>query len=267
MYLSTRWASSAGASSGPDFSFRPRNSTICLVLWPKVNLSPRDRTGTERTPSRCNSAMPPGSSTTFTETKSIPRTDRNSLSLRQLVQPGCQNTLNGGMEHSCNPERSLRPPPDANNASRAYQIRAARIRYVRRALLLRLVADHADLGAVEIAHIAGVVVGMIVRAQAGLAFVVAAGRHHGGIGGVDRFAVRCFQADRDAVAHGRRLLVERPHDPELRTAAGETVARRLGIVGVAHHAERLAERVVEALGLGDVVAADRDVTEHGSLAG
>src|SRR3954465_4276782 len=97
MYLSIRDASSSVDSSGPDFSSRPRKSTICLVLWPKVNLSPRDRTGTERAPSFSSSARPLGSSRTFTETKSIPRTDRNSLSLRQLVQPGCQNTLKGGM--------------------------------------------------------------------------------------------------------------------------------------------------------------------------
>ena len=97
MNLSTRAASSSVESSGPDFSFSPRKSTICLVLWPKVYLSPRDSTGTERTPSFCSSAMPFGSSSTFTETKSIPRTDRNSLSLRQLVQPGCQNTLNGSL--------------------------------------------------------------------------------------------------------------------------------------------------------------------------
>ena len=97
MNLSTRAASSSVESSGPDFSFRPRKSTICLVLWPKVYLSPRDSTGTERTPSFCSSAMPFGSSRTFTDTKSIPRTDRNSLSLRQLVQPGCQNTLNGSL--------------------------------------------------------------------------------------------------------------------------------------------------------------------------
>src|SRR5689334_12719569 len=97
MYLSIRATSSSVDSSGPDFSLMPRKSTICLVLWPKVNLSPRDSTGTERAPSFCSSARPAGSSRTLTETKSIPRTDRNSLSLRQLVQPGCQNTLNGGM--------------------------------------------------------------------------------------------------------------------------------------------------------------------------
>ena len=70
---------------------------ICWVFWPKMYLSPRDSTGTERTPSRCSSAMPAGSSSTFTETKSIARTDRNSLSLRQLVQPGCQNTFSGSL--------------------------------------------------------------------------------------------------------------------------------------------------------------------------
>jgi hypothetical protein len=29
------------------------------------------------------------------DSNSIPRTERNSLSLRQLVQPGCQNAFNG----------------------------------------------------------------------------------------------------------------------------------------------------------------------------
>src|SRR5579871_4278359 len=148
MYLSIRATSSSVDSSGPDFSFRPRKSTICLVLCPKVNLSPRESTGTDRAPSFCSSARPLGSSRTFTETKSIPRTDRNSLSLRQLVQPGCQNTLNGSIHNSFELRRAYASP--------------------------RLVANDAHLVAVRIANIRAVIIRMVMRAQAGLPFVLAA---------------------------------------------------------------------------------------------
>src|SRR5437763_1747943 len=63
----------------------------------KTNSSPRDRTGIERAPMRANSARPAGSSRILIDWNSIPRTERNSLSLRQLVQPGCQNAFNGAV--------------------------------------------------------------------------------------------------------------------------------------------------------------------------
>src|SRR5882757_7939384 len=96
MNLSTLAFSSSTESCGPPSSFRPTKSMICWVFWPKMYLSPRDSTGTVRRPSFCSWAIP-SSSRTLTEMKSIPRTDRNSLSLRQLVQPGCQKTLNGSL--------------------------------------------------------------------------------------------------------------------------------------------------------------------------
>jgi hypothetical protein len=55
--------------------------------------SPRDRMGTERAPSRRNSASPAASSSTLMDSNSIARTERNSLSFRQLVHPGCQNAF------------------------------------------------------------------------------------------------------------------------------------------------------------------------------
>jgi len=58
-----------------------------------VNSSPRDSTGIERAPSRLSSASPAWSSSTLMDSNSIARTERNSLSFRQLVHPGCQNTF------------------------------------------------------------------------------------------------------------------------------------------------------------------------------
>src|SRR5205085_4698651 len=72
-----------------------------------------------------------------------------------------------------------------------------------------------------------------------------------------------LEADRDAVAGGGHLLVERAQDPELRPAARAAVADALRELHVTHQAERLGHAVVEALGLGDVVAADGEVAEHG----
>src|SRR5437763_1213152 len=85
---SRRSTSCAGDRTGPVFSSSFRNSTTCAMFCAKTNLSPRDRTGIERAPRRCNSARPTGSSSTLIDWNSIPRTERNSLSLRQLVQPG-----------------------------------------------------------------------------------------------------------------------------------------------------------------------------------
>jgi hypothetical protein len=69
----------------------------------KTNSSPRDNTGIDRAPRRASSARPAGSSRILIDSNSIPRTERNSLSLRQLVQPGCQNAFSGAavaMSHS-----------------------------------------------------------------------------------------------------------------------------------------------------------------------
>src|SRR5438105_4659545 len=63
------------------------------MFWAKTNSLPRDNTGIERAPMRCNSARPAGSSRILIDSNSIPRIERNSLSLRQLVQPGCQNAF------------------------------------------------------------------------------------------------------------------------------------------------------------------------------
>src|SRR5207244_643374 len=98
----------------------------------------------------------------------------------------------------------------------------------------RLVADDADLVAVEIAHICAIIIGMIVLAQTRRAFVLAAGFDGRGVRRIDRRAVLGLETDCDAVADASRLLVERAHDPQLRPAAGAAVTHRLGIVGVAH---------------------------------
>src|SRR4029450_10118848 len=96
-----------------------------------------------------------------------------------------------------------------------------------------LVTDDANLIAVGIPEISAVVVGMIVRAQPRRTFILAAGRHAGLVGGVDRGPVGRVEADGHAVADRCCLLVERCDDPELRPSAGATVAGRLGIVGEA----------------------------------
>src|SRR5262249_32004117 len=197
-----RLANSSVESCGPPSSFSPRKSMICWVFWPSTYLSPRDSTGTVRSPSFCSWARPVGSSRTFTETKSIPRTDRNSLSLRQLVQPGCQNTLNGSLIRSSAGSR-------------------------------RLVADDTDLVAVEIAHISAIVVRMIVLSDAGRTLVLAAGLQCRRVGGTDRRAVVGAHPDRNAVPDACRLLVERPHDPQLRPPARSAIAHRLGILRMA----------------------------------
>ena len=103
---------------------------------------------------------------------------------------------------------------------------------------------------------------MVVRANAGRAFIRAADGARRLMGVVDRAATGRLETDGDAVADRGRFLVERAQDPELRPSAGRPVADGIGIVHVAHQAERLQKRIVEGLGLAHVVAADRDVTEH-----
>src|SRR5437764_9124199 len=97
MNRSIRWTSWAGDSTGPVFSSSFRKATTCAMFCANTNSSPRDRTGIERAPMRANSARPAGSSRILIDWNSIPRTERNSLSLRQLVQPGCQNAFNGAV--------------------------------------------------------------------------------------------------------------------------------------------------------------------------
>src|ERR1041385_623745 len=126
----------------------------------------------------------------------------------------------------------------------------------------RLVADDADLVAVGVAHIGAVVVGMIVLSDAGRTFILAAGLKCRSVSGIDRRAIVGIQADSDAVAHARRLLVQRPDDPEPRPVAGAAVTDPIGIVGLSHQAERRGHAVIKGLGLGDVVGADGDVAEH-----
>src|SRR5216684_1367323 len=75
----------------------------------KMKSSPRDSTGIERAPSRCSSARPAGSVRMLIDSNSIPRTERNSLSLRQLVQPGCQNAFNGAASGIATPCVNLGP--------------------------------------------------------------------------------------------------------------------------------------------------------------
>src|SRR4029453_3057354 len=128
-----------------------------------------------------------------------------------------------------------------------------------------LVTDDADLVAVGIPEISAVVVGMIVRAQPWRTFILAAGRHAGLVGRVDRGPVVRIEAVGHAVADRCCLLVERCDDPQLWPSAGSTVAGRLGVVGETFAPERLADAVIERLGFGDIVAADRDVAEHSAL--
>src|SRR5580765_3209264 len=92
----------------------------------------------------------------------------------------------------------------------------------------RLVANDADLVAVGIAHIGAVIIGMIVRPQAGLALVLAAVGDRGRVGGVNRRPGVGLEPDGDAVADARCLLVERAHDPELRPPALAGVAQAVG---------------------------------------
>src|SRR5437762_2142175 len=113
----------------------------------------------------------------------------------------------------------------------------------------RLVADDADLVAVEIAHIGTVVVGMIVLSDARRTLVLAARLDRRGVGGVDGWARVGFQADRDAIADARRALVEGAYDPQLRPSAGAAVAQRLGILRMADQAERRGDAVVKCLRL------------------
>ena len=76
-------------------SSSPRNSTTSRITWAKTKRSPRETTGTERAPRRRSSSRPPSSAITLIDWNSIPRTERYSFTLRQLVQCGCQKTLIG----------------------------------------------------------------------------------------------------------------------------------------------------------------------------
>src|SRR5215475_5709335 len=99
---------------------------------------------------------------------------------------------------------------------------------------LLLVTDDADLVAVRIAQVGAVVVGMIVRAQAGRTLVLAAGLHACLVGGVDARPVGRVESDGDTVAGARLVLVEWRHDPELWPAVGGAEARGVArIVGLA----------------------------------
>ncbi len=105
---------------------------------------------------------------------------------------------------------------------------------------------------------------MVVRPHAGSAFIRAARRPRRRIGRVNRPTVGSVEAHRDPIADARRLLVERPHDPELRPPACGAIADRLvGISGKRGQPERGERCVIEALGLLDIVRSDSDVTEHG----
>src|ERR1700748_1741589 len=126
----------------------------------------------------------------------------------------------------------------------------------------RLVADDADLVAVGVAPVGAAVVRMIMLSDAGRTFILAAGLKCRSVSGIDRRAIVGIQADSDAVAHARRLLVPRADDPEPRPVAAAAVANPIGIVGLSHQAERRGHAVIESLGLGDVVGADGDMAEH-----
>jgi len=52
-------------------------------------------TGMVRMPRRRSSSIPSGRSVMLIDSNPIARIERNSLSFRQLVQAGCQNTLIG----------------------------------------------------------------------------------------------------------------------------------------------------------------------------
>jgi quercetin dioxygenase-like cupin family protein len=79
------------------FSSRPRNSTTSPMTCAKTKRSPRDTTGTERAPSRRSSSKPLTPANMLIDSNSLPRTERYSLTLRQLVQCGCQKTLIGSL--------------------------------------------------------------------------------------------------------------------------------------------------------------------------
>src|SRR5215471_15515708 len=67
------------------------------MTWANTNRLPRDTTGTDRAPNRRSSSSPPSSANTLIDWNSIPRTERYSFTLRQLVQCGCQKTLIGSL--------------------------------------------------------------------------------------------------------------------------------------------------------------------------
>ena len=92
---SRRAISWVGESTGPEASLRPKElHHVADVLCEHVVVAARqhgDRAHTQRR----SSSSPAGSSNTLMDWNSIPRTERNSLSFRQLVHPGCQKTFSG----------------------------------------------------------------------------------------------------------------------------------------------------------------------------
>src|SRR6185437_1151381 len=106
---------------------------------------------------------------------------------------------------------------------------------------------------------------MVMRAQAGLAFILAAVGDRGGVSSIHRGPRVGFQTDGEAVADGRGVLVEWAHDPELRPSILPAVADAIRELQMAHQAERRRHAVIEGLGAGHVVTTDGDVAEHRSL--
>src|SRR5579863_10229907 len=143
MKRSERSTNCAGDKAGPVFSSSFRKATTCAMFWAKTNLSPRDSTGTERAPIRASSARPAASVRILIDSNSIPRTERNSFSLRQLVQPGCQNAFKGAVSAIVCPVRLTshvrrgagrrQPPLLARGHARGY------IAPMRRATILALI--------------------------------------------------------------------------------------------------------------------------------
>src|SRR4051794_40513313 len=131
-----------------------------------------------------------------------------------------------------------------------------------------LVAHHANLVAVRIAHVSAVIIRMIVLAYPRRPLVSRAGRKRCRMESVDRRARRSIEGHRHAIAGCRVLLVVRAHHPERLVDAG-IIFRRIArgdLEGApALQAKRGERGIVEAHRARELRGADGDVAIHDQI--
>src|SRR5215208_1789969 len=108
-----------------------------------------------------------------------------------------------------------------------------------------------------------IIVRAVIGAKPGLAVVAPAALQRRGMEGVDAFARRRRKAEMQARFLVRRHRAQGGADPQRDRVA--PIAERAFALVQTSIAERLQRRVVEALRLGDVADADREVVDHETL--